>query len=332
MGSQTERFSRKGPIVKFFIGTFTTLYLTVAGFAPASARFYQSAAGPRKISAPSARGAASVMNFPQLSEWKSAVLSGNTEALEALYSTAPPAVTVIGKNESHDPSAEPQFWAATKTAGLDSLKTKITQTDSPQPGVRRVTFELEAALHSASGSQRAFAAIAQYWLEENGKWLIVASQRTPLARLPQPAVLLLPEPKGDDPGPDPIYPNAAEARTDIAAAIAAAARDHKRVLLDFGGNWCSDCHILDATFRYPEVARLLGPNYEVVHVNIGEYDKNLDLAEKYQIPLKRGVPSLAVLDEKGNLLVSLKNGDFENTTKIGLKDVESFLERWKPEA
>jgi thiol-disulfide isomerase/thioredoxin len=270
--------------------------------------------------------------FAPLAEWKAAVISGNVAALKALYSTTPPAVTVIGKSESYDPAAEPQFWAATKSVGLAGLKTKIARVDSPQPGVQRVTFELEAALHSASGIQKAFAAIALYWLEENGKWLIVATQRTALARLPQPAVILLPEPTGEDPGPDPVYPSSAEAKTDIAAALAAAARDHKRVLLDFGGNWCSDCHILDATFHYPEVARLLGPNYEVVHINIGEYDRNLDLAEKYQIPLKRGVPELAVLDAKGNLLVSQKNADFENTSKIGLKDVMDFLERWKPGA
>lgn len=284
----------------------------------------------KKAGAHAVRSVTTSASFAPLAEWKAALTSGDAAALKALYSTTPPAVTVIGKGESHDPAAEPRFWAATKTAGLDSLKTKIARVDSPQPGVQRVTFQLEAALHSAPGSPKAFAAIAQYWLEENGKWLIVATQRTPLARLPQPVVLLLPEPTGEDPGPDPVYPSPVEAEADIAAALAAAARDHKRVLLDFGGNWCSDCHILDATFRYPEVARLLGPNYEVVHINIGEYDKNLDLADKYQIPLKRGVPSLAVLNEKGNLLVSQKNGDFENTTRIGLKDVEGFLERWKP--
>ena len=315
--------------MKFFIRLFPIIFLAAAGFPAFGGGNYQAAREPQKLNTRSVR-AASAIDFPQLSEWKSAVLLGNAAALEALYSTNPPAVTVIGKNESSDPAFEPRFWTAAKAAGLASLKTRIASVDSPQAGVHRVMFELEASLHPASGTQKAFAAIAQYWLEENGRWEIVATQRTPLARLPQPAILLLPEPKGDDPGPDPIYPNAAEAKTDIAAALAAAARDHKRVLLDFGGNWCSDCHILDATFHYPEVARLLGPNYEVVHINIGEYDKNLDLAEKYQIPLKRGVPELAVLDAKGDLLVSQKNADFENTSKIGLHDVEAFLDRWKP--
>jgi len=109
-----------------------------------------------------------------------------------------------------------------------------------------------------------------------------------------------------------------------------AKREHKRVLLDFGGNWCYDCHVLDAAFHYPQIERVLDPNYVVVHINIGRYDQNLDLADKYQIPLKKGVPSLAVLDDKGNLLVSQKQADFENTTKIAPKDVENFLEKWKP--
>jgi len=35
----------------------------------------------------------------------------------------------------------------------------------------------------------------------------------------------------------------------------------------------------------------------LVHVNIGHLDANLDLAEKYEVPLRRGVPALAVLSE-----------------------------------
>lgn len=308
---------------KFLFGCVFLAIFFAASSNSAQAAQHQSASNSQTavIAAP---------NFAPLDEWKAAVLSGDLEKLKGLYSAAPPATTVTAKGEDHDPSAEPQFWAAARSAGLVALTTKIATVDSPQPGVQRVMFALEANMKPPSAENKAFAAISQYWLQQNGKWVIVATQRTGLARLPQPVELLMPQPKEDDSGPGAIYPNPAEAKPDIAAALAAAARDHKRVLLDFGGNWCGDCHVLDATFHYPEVARLLGPNYEVVHVNIGEYTENLDLAEKYQIPLKRGVPSLAVLDAQGNLLVSQKNGDFENTTKIGLADVESFLEHWKP--
>ena len=57
---------------------------------------------------------------------------------------------------------------------------------------------------------------------------------------------------------------------------------------------------------------------------------NLDIAEKYQIPLRRGVPALAVLSEKGTLLYSQKGGEFEAMRNMESSAVTSFLVQWKP--
>jgi Thioredoxin-like len=258
-------------------------------------------------------------NFAPLNQWEAAVLSGDAAALQGLYSVSPPSTTVTPGGESHDPAAEPNFWSVVHAGGLEGLHTQIVRMDSPQPGIQRVIFRVVLTMRTRSGEDSRFASVAQYWHEQDGKWIIVATQRTNIGRLPQPIQ-----------GKPNLYPDPSVARKDISRALATAALTHKRVLLVFGGNWCYDCHVLDDAFHYPEIARILDPNYVVVHVNIGQYDKNLDLAAKYQIPLKKGVPSLAVLDSHGNLLVSQKQGDFENTTRIGLKDVESFLERWEP--
>ena len=74
-------------------------------------------------------------------------------------------------------------------------------------------------------------------------------------------------------------------------------RTHKRVILDFGGNWCYDCHVLEAAFHQADVSPLVAGNFVVVHVDIGQMDKNLDVAQKYQVPIDKGVPALAVLAE-----------------------------------
>ena len=258
-------------------------------------------------------------SFAPLETWKTALLLGNTAALRALYSSEPPAISVTPKGESRDAAAEPSFWAAVRAAGLLRLSIKIIRVDAPQPGIQRVVFTLEATIGPNAGPRKLFASMAQYWLQQNGKWLIVATQRTNLARLPQP---IAPKPG--------LYPDPSEAHTDIGVALAAAARNHRRVILDFGGNWCYDCHVLDAAFHLPAIARILERNYITVQINIGEYDKNLDLVQKYQIPLKKGVPVLAVLDSGGHLLVSQKQADFENTSKVEPRDIENFLERWKP--
>jgi thioredoxin 1 len=131
--------------------------------------------------------------------------------------------------------------------------------------------------------------------------------------------------------PNPqLYKANANAAQDIRQALAAAGRQHKNVLLDFGGNWCIDCHVLDNAFHQPRIAPLLNGNYVLVHVDVGKYDKNLDLAKKYHVNLEKGVPSLAVLDALGKVLYA--TGDFERARMMSEDDVIQFLDKWKPVA
>ena len=55
---------------------------------------------------------------------------------------------------------------------------------------------------------------------------------------------------------------------------------------------------------------------------------NFDIAERYGIPLRKGVPALAVLDSDGRLLYSQKNGEFESMRSMDPKSVNDFLKRW----
>jgi thiol:disulfide interchange protein len=130
-------------------------------------------------------------------------------------------------------------------------------------------------------------------------------------------------------GPD-IFPDPGQAKADLAAALRSAAATHRRILLDFGGNWCGDCKVLDTYMHNDNNKPLIDANFVVVHINIGRFDANLDLAEKYEIPLKRGVPALAVLSEHGELLYSQKNGEFEAMSGMASSSVTDFLVHWRP--
>jgi thioredoxin 1 len=127
-----------------------------------------------------------------------------------------------------------------------------------------------------------------------------------------------------------IYPVAEQAKADLAAGLKTAAASHKRVILDFGGNWCGDCKVLDIYFHDPANRPILEANYVLVHVNIGHMDENQSIAEHYQVPLAKGVPALAVLDEHGKLLYSQKTGEFEAMRRMESSSVTSFLIQWKP--
>ena len=125
-----------------------------------------------------------------------------------------------------------------------------------------------------------------------------------------------------------IYPAPDQARADLAAALHTATATHRRVIVDFGGNWCPDCYVLDAYFHDAVNQPILAAHYVVVHVNIGLYDKNLDIAERYRVPWKKGVPALAVLESDGRLLYSQKSGEFEAMRRMQTSDVTQFLKQW----
>jgi len=126
-----------------------------------------------------------------------------------------------------------------------------------------------------------------------------------------------------------IYPANANAQEEIEAALKRAAPRHKRVLLVFGGNWCYDCHVLDRALHEGAAGKMMKESFELVDVNIGAANKNLDLLKKYRIPLEKGVPALAVLEGDGTLLYSSGEGEFEAARSMRKKDLLAFLERWK---
>ena len=127
-----------------------------------------------------------------------------------------------------------------------------------------------------------------------------------------------------------IFPDTPDAKPEIREALLKAKAEHKRVILDFGGNWCGDCKVLDIYFHQEPNAKLLADNFILVDVNIGKYDMNTDVADKYGVPLKKGVPALAVLAPDGRVLHAQTTGEFENMRHMEATSVTDFLNTWKP--
>jgi hypothetical protein len=78
------------------------------------------------------------------------------------------------------------------------------------------------------------------------------------------------------------------------------------------------------------VSAVLAHNFEVVHVDVGQGDKNQDIMLQYEVPMARGIPAIAVLDSDGKLLYSQKGGEFEKARALGPEDLMAFLNKWKP--
>ena len=99
-----------------------------------------------------------------------------------------------------------------------------------------------------------------------------------------------------------LYDEKADAREQIRAAVERAARENKRVLVQWGGNWCAWCIRLHELFKADrQIAKVLQYEYEVVLIDAGKpAGKNVDLAKSYGAQVDQfGFPFLTVLDPLG---------------------------------
>ncbi len=93
------------------------------------------------------------------------------------------------------------------------------------------------------------------------------------------------------------YDETANADAAVAKARARARAHHKLLLIDLGGNWCGDCLVLAGTMALPEVRAFVEAHYEVVAVDVGRFDRNLQIPAHYGIRNRlEGVPALLIVD------------------------------------
>jgi thiol-disulfide isomerase/thioredoxin len=124
-----------------------------------------------------------------------------------------------------------------------------------------------------------------------------------------------------------VYAPKVDSSKEIAQALKRAKKENKRVLIQFGGNWCHWCFKLHQLFASDyKVSTQLSHEFEVVHVDIGNFNKNLDLVNKYRAPVeKEGVPYLVVLDANGKVVQRQGTRGFEKGDQHDPKLILAFL-------
>jgi|SRR5579863_1785346 len=253
--------------------------------------------------------------FAPLVQWKRAIVAGDASALKALYSTDP-AAKVRANGVVAEADADVKFWLALKARSIRLEIVRLTE----HPDSEGVIFKAEVQTGLPNG-QTVHVTDAQGWRKQGDQWRLVGSERTDAPHLKQPSDM-----------ERNIYPAGADAGADLKKAEEKAAAQHKRVLLVFGANWCFDCHVLDLAFQRADLAPVLDSGYEVVHVDLGpDEKKNADLVKQFGIPLDKGIPALAVAESDGKLVVSQKNGEFEDARSLTPEALLEFLNKWRPD-
>ena len=125
------------------------------------------------------------------------------------------------------------------------------------------------------------------------------------------------------------YDEKADAASAVAAAKAHAKASHKLLLIDFGGNWCPDCRVLAGVMKQPEMRAFLQRHYQMVTVDIGRFDRNMDIPAHYGFKELKGVPAVFIVDPKTDRLVNGKSvialADARTMTPQAIAD---WLARW----
>jgi thiol:disulfide interchange protein len=148
-----------------------------------------------------------------------------------------------------------------------------------------------------------------------------------------PAAGLGADPEYPKMGPD-IFDVHADGSAQVAAALARASLEKKRVILEFGANWCIWCRRLNATFENDSgVSKALESGFIVVRVDVntrrGE-KRNAAVIERYGHPTAHGIPVLVVLDLYGKQLTTKDSGDFEEGEGHSSAKISAFLADWAP--
>ncbi|GBQ11057.1 thioredoxin family protein [Swaminathania salitolerans] len=124
-----------------------------------------------------------------------------------------------------------------------------------------------------------------------------------------------------------VYPDVALAKTQVSEAFKTAAQSHRKVLLDFGGNWCPDCRMLAGVFNQPSVNQWLESQFVIVPVNVGHIDRNLDLARQYGVTITE-VPTVLIVTAGGKLLNPDGTTTLGHARAMSPQAVLTLLDQW----
>ncbi len=123
------------------------------------------------------------------------------------------------------------------------------------------------------------------------------------------------------------YDESADAKASLQQALRAAGADQRSVLVIFGANWCEDCRALDQALQSGRNAALIAREFAVVKVDVGRFDRNLDVAQGYGDPIRKGIPAAVVLSADNRVLYSTKAGELADARRMSETGIYDFFQK-----
>tara|TARA_B100000586_G_scaffold123276_2_gene89019 strand:- start:4074 stop:4547 length:474 start_codon:yes stop_codon:yes gene_type:complete len=123
------------------------------------------------------------------------------------------------------------------------------------------------------------------------------------------------------------YNEEANAKLELSNALHSAKVNNRYLLLEFGANYCPDCRKLAKHFKTEEINSWLDKHVTVLPIDVGmSHELNKDLAWQYGNPVKKGIPSLVLLNPLGEMLFSTSEGELARARNIDSDELLEWLE------
>ena len=74
-------------------------------------------------------------------------------------------------------------------------------------------------------------------------------------------------------------------------------------------------------------APLLSRDFKIIKVNVGHFDKNLDVAKTYGVPLQMGIPAVVIISTNNQVVYVTREGELANARKMGDDGIYEFFKR-----
>lgn len=127
--------------------------------------------------------------------------------------------------------------------------------------------------------------------------------------------------------PSRPYNPDADASAAVRHALAEARANHKPVLLFFGANWCPDCRALAKSLKTGGNARLMSQHFNIVKIDVGNFNRNLNLDKRFGDPIKKGIPAAVIVSAQGKVLYSTKAGELSSARDMSDQGIYDFFSK-----
>ena len=103
---------------------------------------------------------------------------------------------------------------------------------------------------------------------------------------------------------------------------------NKQSIVIFGANWCPDAKFLEAVMQLPTVKNFLEKYVNILSIDIGEYEINMELFNFFDSNIKDGIPRVFIMDKRG-LNINLDSNDtMRKARELSTQEIFNYFQEF----